>query len=150
MRTPPPPIFDPVLAEMMRPAARFFDLMDENGPNPGELRIAMLAWLNAPEYVEATVRRALAASGLVIRRIERLTTHPVWSVTCINPSQVQIPESPRRAATWMRGFLRQYQLDVAADAINVVPDRRSVHVGFVMYWGFHPEPVEEVPLDDDD
>jgi hypothetical protein len=146
----PLPLYDAAIAEQMLPAVRLDEIVAEDAPYVGDVKFALLDWLRTPDYVETEVTRALADTGLVVRRIERLNTHPVWTIRFSNLKGVEIPVSARRAASWVRGFFRQHRLDVPADSILVIPKGRSVCISFILHWGFALEPPEDVPPDDVD
>jgi hypothetical protein len=131
------------------------DIMDEDdeilppgSPNSWAVKKALFDWLAVPDYFALEVRRALSATGLTVKRVERCEPHPVWTATLRNDAGVEIPVSPRRAGSWLYRILEQNGLNIERDPIIVAPCGRSVRVSFMMFWGWSPPMTEEAPPGD--
>jgi hypothetical protein len=120
-------------------------ILPDGSPNSWAVKSALYDWLATPDYFAVEVSRALAATGLTVKHVERCEPHPVWTVTLKNDAGVEIPASARRAGTWLYRILKQNGLNIERDPIVVAPRGRNVRVSFMMYWGWAPPVVEEMP-----
>jgi hypothetical protein len=125
-----------------------YEILPPGSPNSWAVKKALYDWLATPDYFEVAVRRALAATGLTVNHVERCEPHPVWTAILKNDAGVEIPASARRAGTWLYRILKQNGLNIEREAILVAPRGRNVRVSFMMYWGWAPPIVEEMPPED--